>query len=127
MDTAILVEELDKNAIELIKILDKRNFAFSIATLTKNEDQDDWYLVLGIPGLRIKGWRESLTELNGIITEENLMISLYDLKLVDDKDELFNLLRLKFNTGKEISRIFFNGNYIHGVRFPDSIIYRVTD
>ncbi len=125
MDTAILVVDLEKNAEDLIKVLDEKGFIFTIATLTKNQEGEDWRLVLGIPEIKEKGSRKSLTQINDIIEENNLKISLYDIVLVDDQDRLFNLLRLQLNTGKENSKIPFIGNYINGVRFPDSIVYRV--
>ena len=126
MATAILVNELEQNAIELIKVLDEKKFVFTVAALMKNEDQEDWRLVLGIPGIRTTGSRDSLTQINNIIEENSLKISLYDIILVDDQDRVLSLLRLKFNTGKEISRIILSGNYFNGVRIPDSIIYRVA-
>ena len=126
MDTAILVDELNNNAIALLKALDKREFIFTIAALTKSPEGEDWRLTLGIPELRKRGSRDSLIKIDNVITEENLEISLSDIKLIDDQDGLFNLLRLQFHTGKEIERIFFNGNYLKGQRIPDSIIYRVN-
>jgi hypothetical protein len=126
MDTAILEDELSSNAIKLIEVLDEKGFVFTVAALNKNEDGDDWRLVLGIPGIRTRGSRKPLTEINDIIDENDLKISLYDIILIDDQDRLFNLLRLKFKTGKDIAHIRFRGNYIEGVRIPDSIIYRVN-
>ena len=125
MDTAILVDELDKNAVELIKILDEKNFVFTIAALMRNEDAEDWRLVLGIPGIRTKGSRDSLTQINNIIEEKKLRISLYDLILVDDQDRLFTLLRGKVGVRPKISPLKITGNYFDGTRFPDSIIYVV--
>jgi hypothetical protein len=125
MATAILVDELDQNAVNLIKVLNKENFVFTIAALMRNEDSEDWRLVLGIPEIRTKGSRDSLTQINNIIEENSLKISLYDIILVDDQDSLFNLLRSKVKANKEISHLVITGNYFEGTRFPDSIIYQV--
>jgi hypothetical protein len=125
MDTAILVDELDQNAVQLIKVLDEKDFVFTIAALMKNEDAEDWRLVLGIPGIRTKGSRESLTQINNIIEENSLKISLYDIILVDDQDRLFTLLRDKVGIKSEITPLKITGNYFDGTRFPDSIIYQV--
>jgi len=130
MDTAILVDELNKRAFDLVKTLNEKHFVFTVAALMKNEDAEDWYIVLGIPNLRVTGSRPALIDLYDIITESNLtqdnfILTLNDIKLLDDKDDLFNLLRLKFNPNPEVLRIPFTGNYIKGVRIPDSIIYQI--
>ncbi|HEY8780798.1 MAG TPA: hypothetical protein VIM16_04215 [Mucilaginibacter sp.] len=125
MATAILVNELEQNAIELIKALDKKNFVFTVAALMKNEDEDDWRLVLGVPEIHTKGLRNPLIQINNIIDEKKLDISLSDIKLIDDQDRLFNLLRSKVDSGPKISRLVITGNYFEGIRFPDSIIYVV--
>ena len=109
----------------MIKVLDNQNFLFTVAALMKNEDSEEWRLVLGIPGIRTKGSRESLTKLNDIIETNSLEISLYDIILVDDQDRLFNLLRNKIGVSKGIIRLVITGNYFEGTRFPDSIIYVV--
>jgi hypothetical protein len=123
MATAILVNELEQNAVELIKVLDEKSFEYTIAALMKNEDGEDWRLVLGIPGIRTKGSRDSLTQINDIIEKKNLNISLSDIILVDDQDRLFNLLRQRVSTIPKISRLVITGNYFDGIRFPDSIIF----
>lgn len=125
MATAILVNELEQNAVDLIKVLDEKSFIYNIAALMKNEDGEDWRLVLGIPGIRTKGSRDSLTQINNIIDEKNLKISLSDIILVDDQDRLFNLLRQRIGVNPEISRLVITGNYFDGIRFPDSIIFIV--
>jgi hypothetical protein len=125
MATAILVDELEQNAVELIKVLEERNFVFTVAALMKNEDGEDWRLVLGIPGIRTKGSRDPLTQINNIIDEEGLKISLYDIVLVDDQDRLFNLLRSKVSASLKKLRLVITGNYFDGTRFPDSIIFIV--
>jgi hypothetical protein len=125
MDTAILVDELNQNAVELIKVLDEKNFVFTVAALMKNEDAEDWRLVLGIPEIRTKGSRDSLTQINNIIEEKDLKISLYDIILVDDQDRLFTLLRSKVGVRQGALPLKITGNYFDGTRFPDSIIYVV--
>jgi len=126
MAAAILVNELEQNALELVKALDKKKFVFTVAALMKNEDEDDWRLVLGVPEIRTKGMRGALIQINNIIDEEELEISLTDIRLIDDKDDVFTLLRRDYATGSEISRVSLTGNYFNGQRIPDSIIYRVN-
>ena len=130
MDTAILVDELDKRAFELVKTLNKKGFEFTVAALMKNEDAEDWYIVLGIPGLRTKGSRAPLTILYDVLKESNInesgfSLTLNDIKLLDDQDIIFTLLRRRFNPGGEVSRLVVTGNYIDGTRIPDSIIYQI--
>ena len=126
MDTAILVDDLDKSAIKLVKALNNnKDFNFTVAALMKNQDTEDWYLVLGIPGLRTKSSRNSLVIIYDVIKEMNLNLTLNDIKLLDDWDITLLLLKRRFSPSEEISRIVFTGNYIDGVRFPDSIIYQV--
>ena len=125
MDTAILVDELDRSAVRLVNALNSKGFAFTVAALMKNEDTEDWSIVLGIPELRIKGSRGSYAEIYNTIKENNLSLSLNDIKLLDDKDITLLLLKSRFDPSQEMSRIVFAGNYINGVRFPDSIIYQI--
>ena len=125
MDTAILVEELDRSAFKLVKALSNNGFAFTVAALMKNQDAEDWYVVLGIPELHSKGSRDSFAIIYNTIKENNLSLSLSDIKLFDDRDVTLLLLKRRFNPSKEISRTFFTGNYIDGIRFPDSIIYQI--
>jgi hypothetical protein len=125
MDTAILVDELDRSAVRLVNALNNKGFAFTVAALMKNEDTEDWSIVLGIPELRIKGSRGSYAEIYNTIKENNLSLSLNDIKLLDDKDITLLLLKSRFGPSQEMSRIVFAGNYINGVRFPDSIIYQI--
>jgi hypothetical protein len=126
MAAAILVNELEQNAIELVRALDKKKFVFTVAALMKDEEKDDWRLVLGVPEIRVKGMRSALIQINNIIDEEELEISLSEIKLVDDQDDIFTLLRRDYTTGSEISRTSLTGNYFNGKRIPDSIIYRVN-
>jgi hypothetical protein len=125
MDTAILVDDLDKSAVKLVKALDDKGFEFTLAALMKNEDTEDWYIVFGIPELRMKSSRGSLTVIYDVIKEANLNLTLNDIKLLDDRDITLLLLKSRFNPSPELSRIFLTGNYIDGVRIPDSIIYMV--
>jgi hypothetical protein len=125
MDTAILVEELDRSAFKLVNALNNQGFAFTAAALMKNQDAEDWYVVLGIPELHTKGSRDSFAVIYNTIKENNLGLSLNDIKLLDDRDITLLLLKRRFNSSQEISRTFFTGNYIDGTRFPDSIIYMV--
>src|ERR1700757_3934620 len=111
MDTAILVDELDRSAVRLVNALNSKGFAFTVAALMKNEDTEDWSIVLGVPELRIKGSRGSYAEIYDTIKENNLSLSLNDIKLLDDKDITLLLLKSRFDPSQEMSRIVFTGNY----------------
>jgi hypothetical protein len=125
MDTAILVDELDKSAVKLVEALNKKDFEFTVAALMKNEDTEDWYIVFGVPGLRTRSSRNSLVVIYDVIKENGLNLTLNDIKLLDDRDITLLLLKHRFNPNQELSRIVFTGNYIEGVRIPDSIIYQI--
>jgi hypothetical protein len=125
MDTAILVEELDKSAISLVNELNKKGFDYTVAALMKNDETEDWSIVLGVPGLRKTGSRNSYAEIYQTIKELNLSLSLNEVKLLDDRDVTLLLLKRRFDPIEKISRIVFVGNYINGIRFPDSIIYQI--
>jgi hypothetical protein len=61
MGTTILVGELHKSAVKLISALNLAKFEFTVAALMKDEDADDWFITLGIPGLRQKGAKQFLS------------------------------------------------------------------
>lgn len=125
MDTAILVEELDRSAFKLVNALNNKGFPFTVAALMKNQDTEDWSIVLGVPELRSKGSRDSFAVIYNTIKENNINLSLSDIKLLDDRNVTLLLLKGTFPPTQQVSRIVFTGNYINGIRFPDSIIYQV--
>lgn len=126
MDTTILVEELDRSAIKLVNALNDKGFDFSVAALMKSQDTEDWYIVFGIPELQTKGSRDFFVIIYNTIKENELNLSLSDIKLLDARSLTFQFLKEVINTGSQIKRIVYTGNYIHGNRFPDSIIYRAV-
>ncbi|PWK78515.1 hypothetical protein LX99_02359 [Mucilaginibacter oryzae] len=127
MDTAILVDVLNKNAFNLVNKLNAKGFSFTNAALMKNHDAEDWYLVLGIPHLQEKGSRAAFEIIYNTIKENNLDLSLNDVKLVDDRSTIFELLRKRFSPSEKIFKEVFRENYIDGVRFPDSVVYSVKN
>jgi hypothetical protein len=127
MDTTILVDELDKSAFKLVQALSDKNFEFTVAALMKNQDAEDWYLVLGIPELHIKGSRDSFAAIYNTIKEEDLNLSLSDIKLLDDRGPNFTLLKQRFKPSSKITRTIFREDYINGINFPNAIIYYVNN
>ena len=91
----------------------------------KEEDADDWYIVLGIPGLRQKGSKQFLSVIYDIIKEKNLDISLSDIKLRDDESVELHALRKVFGSAKSVFRTVIGNTFVNGIRFPESILYRV--
>jgi hypothetical protein len=125
MDTAVLVEDLYREGKKLIESLDLAGNRYPIAFLMKNDEPEDWILVFGIADLNITGCQDLFRQIHKIIIDNDLQLSLNDIKLLDTKEQLCRQLRAMFKTGKEIGRINFFGNSFNGQRFPDSIIYRV--
>ncbi len=125
MDTAVLVENLFIEGKKLIESLDKAGYRYPIALLMKNDELEEWNLVLAIPDLNVTGSKQVFRQIHKIIIENGLQLSLNDIKLLDTKDALFRQLRTVIKTGREIGRTNFFGNSFNGQRFPDSILYRV--
>ena len=125
MDTAVLVQELYAEGKKLIEALDEKMSVWPTAFLMKNDELDEWDLILGFPNLNITGSHSLYKKIHEVIIEKDLQLSLNDIKLLDTKDQLLKQLRTAIKTGKEIGRINFFGNSFKGQRFPDSIIYRV--
>lgn len=126
MDTAVLVENLYTEGKKLIESLDKAGYKYPIAFLMKNDELEEWNLILAIPDLNVTGSNAVFKQLHKIIHEKGLQLSLNDIKLMDTKDALSRQLKMIMKTGKEIGRINFFGNSFNGTRFPDSILYRVN-
>lgn len=126
MDTAILVDHFYNEGKKLIECLDKRGYRFPIALLVNFPFQNDWEVLFGVPHLRTEGSKSTLEAIYNIIQQENIDLSLSDVKLEDTQSELCRDIRkTNIRTGMNIAKIPFFGNYINGKQFPDSIIYRI--
>jgi hypothetical protein len=58
--------------------------------------------------------------------ESGIDLSLGDVSVIDTQNDLCHQLKQMIHTEPGIRNIPFFGNYIHGQRFPDSVIYRVN-
>lgn len=127
MDTAILVEDLYKAGKELITTLDKDGISVPTAFLMKTSDEDyTWSLVLAMEGVKTNGSRQYYQKILSTIQENNIQLSLADIRVIDKDEEMIQSLQRMIHTGNSIGRINFFGNYINGQRFPDSVIYRAS-
>ena len=127
MDTAILVEDLYKAGKELITALDKKDISVPTAFLMKMSEEDyTWSLVLAMEGVKAKGSRKYYQDILSIIQENNIQLSLADIRVIDKDEEMIRSLQRMIHTGNSIGRINFFGNYINGQRFLDAVIYRAS-
>lgn len=127
MDASILVEDLYKVGKELITALDEEGTSVPTAFLMKTSDEDySWSLVLAMEGVKINGSRQYYQKILSTIQQNNIPLSLTDIRVVDKDDDMIRSLGRMMHTGNSIGRINFFGNYINGQRFPDSVIYRAS-
>lgn len=127
MGTAILVDELYEAGKNLISSLDKQGVDISTAFLTKISEEDyAWALVVAMEGVNANGSRQYYQQILQTIQDNDISLSLPDVRVLDKDDSIVQALQKMVHTGKDINKINFFGNYINGQRFPDSIIYRVS-
>lgn len=127
MGAAILVNELYSAGKKLITCLDEAGFGVPTAFLAKSfEDEYSWSLVLAIDGVKKDGSRKYYQAIQQLIAKESIPISLSDIRVIDSNDPLVQSLHKIVQTGREINKVNFFGNYINGQRFPDAVIYRAS-
>ncbi|MGK6351360.1 hypothetical protein [Parapedobacter sp. DT-150] len=127
MGTAILVDELYDAGRKLITALDKKGIRIPTAFLAKLSDDDyAWSLLVAMDGVKANGSRPYYKRIQETILENNIPISLADIRVIDVRDNLAQSLQKMLHTGDEIGRINFFGHYINGQRFPDAVIYRAS-
>ena len=125
MDTTILVENFYAEGKKLIQALDGKGYVYPIAFWMKENGDSDWTLVFGVPDIKTTGSKDILKKIHALILKNQIDISLGNISVVDTTSGICQMIKKSIKTGKGISKISFTGNIINGVRFPDSIIYRV--
>lgn len=127
MGAAILVNELYSAGKKLITSLDEAGYGVPTAFLAKSfEDEYSWSLVLAMDGVKTDGSRKYYQAIQHLIAKESIPISLSDIRVIDSNDPLVQSLHKIVQTGREINKVNFFGNYINGQRFPDAVIYRAS-
>lgn len=125
MDTATLVNKQIEEGKKLLERLDQAGVSIPVALWINLPDTDNWRLLFAMNGIDRAGSRRAYTKIYTVIQENGIDLSLGDVSVIDQHNNLCSQLRQLVHTDAEISTIPFFGNYIQGQRFPDSVIYRV--
>lgn len=122
-----LSPEMISSGKNLIHILDEDIFDIHSALWFYASENISWILLLGIPGLNINGPKKAYETLFPILKNNPILnLTLLNIKLVDNSDGFFSLLRNAIKTDKGIEGIRLTRNIINGFFIEDVYIYRLS-
>lgn len=122
--TALVNRQLEEGR-KLLERLDETATRIDVALWINTPDTDDWQLMLGTSGVNRNGTRKIYEFVLTILNQYAIDLSLSEISVVDQSNDLCKALRQLVQTGSGIKTMSFFGNFVNGQRLPDSIIYRV--
>lgn len=128
MDKTTLVKDDISEGKKLIKNLDSTGFKVNSALWFFATDLNEWRFVLASDYLNKHGLKEAYSFIRKELEEISLTnISLNNIAIVGNNDELIKLLRHEIKTDdRDILEIRFTRNVINGTMIEDTVIYRIT-
>jgi len=118
-------EEMYQYGKSLIECLDKEGFIYPLIMWINFPDKEEWSLLFGIPGLKIIGKNDILSNMKRIIKENQLNISAENISLIDSMDELFLNIKSCIRLSG-ISRMKVSSTQMNNMILPESVYYRVS-
>jgi len=123
----ILSERIIQTGREIVEKLDNMNLSITSALWLYSAEANQWRLVLVSPLVRQKGPRHLYKFVQSCLLKfSDRLISLSDITVLDDRNNMINILKGAIKTGKTLSSIRFTHNYVNGVLIEDAYIYRIT-
>ncbi|WP_421829346.1 hypothetical protein [Larkinella sp.] len=126
MNGTLLVNKQLEEGKKLLEKLDASGTSIPVALWINLPDTENWRLLFAMKGIDRDGSRMAYTKIYKVIKENEIDLSLGDVSVIDTHNTLCRQLKHMIHTEPGISNIPFFGNYIHGQRFPDSVLYRVN-
>ncbi|MCX6149325.1 MAG: hypothetical protein NTX22_02235 [Ignavibacteriales bacterium] len=120
--------EMVNEGISLIKKLDSLEMQPEAALWFYDVDKNSWKFIIAEKNLKKEGPKSLYKKIQILLLNspnEFPIISLSDIVLLDEKEQLISLLRSAYRTGKGISNIRFSQNVINGTMIEDALIYRL--
>jgi hypothetical protein len=122
-----LVDKKIEAGKKLIEALDADGLVVRSAFWHYDSESDRWQLIIASPQVNRDGRIKVYERIRATLERSGITeLSLSDLMVVREDDQLVGLLRAAVTTGPGITDIRFTRNVIHGVFIEDAHIYRST-
>ncbi len=124
-----LTPDMIKSGELIVAALDRLNLVVKGAYWLLLPEQHVWRLVIASPEVRSLGpkavYRKVVAALQRL-PEDASPIGAKDISVVEDKNQLFLILRSMVSTGPGISGVRFSKNVINGQLIEDAYLYRIV-
>jgi len=127
--TELLSEQMIVAGAALLKKLDESHCLVKAAFWMFLPEGKNWKFIVASPLVKEEGPRKyykRIVDANKIAETDEQVISLNDITVLDNNDQLIQLLKFATSTGDSISNIRFSKNTINGVFIDDAHIYRMN-
>ena len=129
MDQAVLVEQQQDEGKRLVEKLDQDGFGPSVAVWYYFSDVETWRLLLAGSALDPTKPEEAYAVIAhslGALRPPAQSMSIADVEIVSERDQVVTALRTMVHTGKNISSIRLSDNFVNGLHIPQALAYRIT-
>jgi hypothetical protein len=124
-----LTEEMIRSGREITKSLDEEGINPSASLWYYYPDERIWRLLIASDKIISKGPKKLYSSIKDILNKipgDQPILSLKDIFLIKDNENILLLLRKAIVTDPKISGIRFSNNAINGHFIEDSYIYRIV-